>query len=151
VSNEEIGALADEVHRAAMAYWNTRPRNPAGLYSMSELAEPSDENMQAYEALRELGRRLASHDQGNIMSQVYDEAVERYGYEGVRGANHVWTGIGEWMGMSGKVVPLRPKKQLPPAYLPGRRAELAREGQRLREQLRRSLALEDEPEPPEAA
>lgn len=97
MSAPEIRRLADELHAAALAYWDTRTRVDPGLYRLSEIPDPSPDSLAAIDALRELGERLASQPGGNIMSPVYDEAVERYGYEGVRGVNHIWTGIGGWM------------------------------------------------------
>lgn len=92
-----ITTLADELHRLAAAAFALTPRAAGrGPHRMSDFPDPSPEWEAAQAELRRFGERLRDDPAGNIMVEVYDEAADRHGFNGVRGVNPAWDGIGGW-------------------------------------------------------
>lgn len=92
-----VDAFADELHFASQNYRQSRTRLPhGGPWSMSELPEPSAAELAARARLREIGRNLYLLGGEELMVDVFDTAVERYGYPGVLGATSAWDRIGPW-------------------------------------------------------
>lgn len=93
-----INELADELHLASVDYRNSRARlQCAGVYRISELPEPAPAELAALDRLRDIGRRAYLLGGDDLMVNVFDTAVERYGYPGVSGTSSAWDGVGAWI------------------------------------------------------
>jgi hypothetical protein len=92
----DIDALADELHFAASNLHNAGPEMRPGLYRLADLPGPSGAQDAAASRIRNIGQRLFARGGAALMSEVYDRAVERHDWRGVRGVSPQWDGIGPW-------------------------------------------------------
>jgi len=92
----DLDGLADQLASASVAMRQGEPRLPPGLYRLGEIPLPGDDWTQAAASCRRLGERLCQIGGPELMLRVYDHAVDRHGYDGIRGVSPQWNGVGGW-------------------------------------------------------
>src|SRR5690242_11933052 len=94
VARADVLARADELHSAAQTLAAERPRLEPGAYRLGDIPAPPASYDAAAARVRTLGRRICDRGGVALMSQVYDAAVDRHDWRGVRGVSSQWDGIG---------------------------------------------------------